>query len=63
MRKHIEDALDWFGENIQEKPVTPASKKLFVVDNDSKQLNTENWIYFSPLLLSYFMCASVHDQI
>ena len=27
MRKHIEDALDWFGENIQEKPVTPANKK------------------------------------
>ena len=64
MRKHIEDALDWFGENIQEKPVTPANKNLFVVDNDSKALNTEKSdLFHSIVAMLQYVCKRARPDI
>ena len=39
MKKQISEALEWFNENITEKPVTPANKNLFTVDNESTDLD------------------------
>ena len=40
MKKHIEEALDWFGENITERPVNSANKNLFNVEPGSEELDT-----------------------
>ena len=39
MKKKISEALEWFNENIIEKPVTPTSKNLFTVNNESTDLD------------------------
>ena len=39
MKKQIEEAIVWYGESITEKPVTPATKGLFNVDENSELLD------------------------
>ena len=41
MKDQISEAINWYGENISEKPVTPANKKFFNIDHTSKNLNEE----------------------
>ena len=39
MKKQISEALKWFNENITEKPVTPANKNQFTINNESTDLD------------------------
>ena len=41
MKDQISEAVDWFGEQITEKPVTPANKNLFSTAKNSKQLDDQ----------------------
>lgn len=41
MKDQINEAIEWYGEKINEKPATPANKNLFSTTKKSKELNSE----------------------
>ena len=41
MKKQIREALEWLGEDITQKSITPANKYLFNVNDESEQLSEE----------------------
>ena len=39
MEKQIEEAIEWYGEDIPPKATTPATKHVFKIDEDTELLN------------------------
>jgi len=41
MKNHIQEAIDWFQEDISQSGSTPANKNLFTIEHDSLELSNE----------------------
>ena len=50
MKKQIQEAIQWYGEDITNKPSTPANKNLFSSCDDSEQLNEEKSEIFHSIV-------------
>ena len=57
MKKQIEEAIDWFGETISNKPVTPANKNLLSVNNDATPLNERKQDIFHSIVAKLLYIA------
>ena len=45
MKKQVDEAIDWFGEEITESPKTPANKNLFNIVENAEELDKKNQIH------------------
>ena len=64
MKKHIEEALDWFGENITERPVNPANKNQFNVEPGSKEIDTgKSDISHSVVVKLLYVCKRARPDV
>ena len=50
MKKQISEAIEWFGEDITEKPVTPANKNIFGVSNEYEDLSEQKRDIFHSVI-------------
>jgi len=64
MKNQIEEALDWFGENINEKPANPANKNLLNTDSNALELNQEKSDVFHSIVAKIlYLCKRARPDI
>ena len=64
IKGQIEEAVDWFGENITKKPTTLATKNLFNVQKDSEELNEEKSDLFQSILAKLlYICKRARPDV
>ena len=64
MKKHIEEAISWFGENITERPVNPANKNLFNVERSAIDLDDDKSDTFHSIVAKLlFVCKRSRPDI
>ena len=64
MKKHIEGAISWFGENITDRPVNPANTNLFNVEPSTIDLEDDISDTFHSIVAKLlFVCKRARPNI
>ena len=64
MKNQIREAINWFGEEINEKPSTPANKNLFGTSKDSKELDEKKSELFHSIVAKLlYICKRARPDV
>ena len=64
MKKHIQEAIEWYGENITECSANPANKRLFIADPNAINLDAERSDVFHSIVAKLlYVCKRTRPDV